>query len=80
VSTFIMTTNENRTVRGGSSDAGMISAPTASGRVRIARGLRCRCGRQIRPNDVECFDDTVWIICGGASGCHHTIIEIELRV
>jgi hypothetical protein len=52
-----------------------LSAPLESVWVRVLRDLRCPCGRQIDPHDVETFDDTIRVIC---ASCHDLILEIEL--
>jgi hypothetical protein len=52
----------------------MLSAVLAHARVRVAHGLLCPCGRQVRPTDVELFDGIVRIIC---SGCHAAIVDID---
>jgi hypothetical protein len=52
----------------------MISVVFPNVRVRVAQGLLCPCGRQVKPTDIEVFDGTTRMIC---QACHRSLIEIE---
>jgi hypothetical protein len=51
----------------------MTYARTGNYEVRLASGLKCRCGWDLRPTDVEVdFGEVRWI----CSGCHRDVLII----
>jgi hypothetical protein len=45
-----------------------------AGEVRLARGVRCRCGRELKAYDFEGGSLRIRAIC---QGCHQDVLTIE---